>query len=85
MLDGLTVALPLEGVVDFAAEGERLKKDIAKLRGEAAKIEAKLANAEFVRKAPEEVVEENRERAAEANGAAQRLAAALERLEAMRD
>ena len=82
VLEGVTVALPLEGVVDFKAEADRLAKDIAKHEGEIKKIDIKLANAEFVRKAPEEVVDEQRERRAEAEAAKAKLGAALERLKA---
>jgi valyl-tRNA synthetase len=82
VLDGATVALPLEGVVDMEAESERLKKDIAKLEGDIAKIEAKLGNAEFVRKAPEEVVDEQRERLSDAAAAVSRLSAALAQIQA---
>ncbi|MGE3303374.1 MAG: valine--tRNA ligase [Hyphomonadaceae bacterium] len=83
VLDEASVALPLEGVVDFAAEAERLGKELKKLDGEIARIEAKLANAEFVRKAPEDVVEEQRERHAEAQAAQRKLAAARGRLQAV--
>jgi valyl-tRNA synthetase len=62
VLNDATVALPLEGVVDLPAEAARLKKEIGKLEGELKKMDAKLGNADFVRKAPEEVVEELRER-----------------------
>jgi len=57
-----------------------LTKDIAKLAGEAGKIEGKLANAQFVAKAPPEVIEEQRERLAEAQQALQKLTAARDRL-----
>jgi valyl-tRNA synthetase len=77
-----TVALQLEGVVDFGAEADRLTKEIKRLDGEIAKIDGKLGNAEFVRKAPEEVVEEQRERRAEAQAAKAKLEAALQRLRA---
>jgi valyl-tRNA synthetase len=82
VLDGATVALPLEGIVDFAAETERLKKDVAKLDAEISKTEAKLANADFIARAPEEVVEEQRERLDEAKTARSKLEAARERLAA---
>ncbi|MGE0828559.1 MAG: class I tRNA ligase family protein, partial [Hyphomonadaceae bacterium] len=82
VLDGATIALPLEGVVDFKAEAERLKKDIAKLEGEIAKQDGKLNNPDFLRKAPEEVVEEIRERRADAEASKAKLAAALERIAA---
>ena len=73
-------ALPLKGVIDFAAEKIRLAKEIGKLEADARKIEAKLGNADFVAKAPDEVVEENRERLEEARARAQKLSAALKRL-----
>ena len=77
---GSAAALPLKGVIDFDAEKLRLAKEIGRLEADAKKIEAKLGNADFVAKAPDEVVEENRERLDEARGRAQRLAAALKRL-----
>jgi valyl-tRNA synthetase len=73
-------ALPLEGIIDIAAEKNRLSKEMARLTGEAEKIEAKLGNADFAARAPEEVVEENRERLAEMLSRRDKLAAALERL-----
>jgi valyl-tRNA synthetase len=73
-------ALPLQGIVDFEAEKTRLAKEIAKLKGDADKIEAKLRNADFVARAPEEVVEENRERLLDALSRAEKLAGALARL-----
>ncbi|MBL8559826.1 MAG: valine--tRNA ligase [Hyphomonadaceae bacterium] len=82
ILDEATVALPLEGIVDFAAEVVRLGKEIARLDGEAGKIRGKLGNAQFVERAPEEVVEEQRERLAEYEASKVKLAAALERLKA---
>jgi len=77
---GTLAALPLEGIIDFAAEKVRLTKEIEKLNADAVKIEAKLGNADFVARAPEEVVEENRERLAEARSRAEKLGAALKRL-----
>ncbi|MGH6847945.1 MAG: valine--tRNA ligase, partial [Methylocella sp.] len=70
-------ALPLQGIVDVEAEKTRLAKEIAKLKGDADKIEAKLRNADFVARAPEEVVEENRERQEDALAKMEKLAAAL--------
>ncbi len=80
VLDEATVALPLEGVVDFKAEVARLAKEIARLDGEAGKIRGKLANAQFIERAPEEVVEEQRERLADTEATSAKLSAALERL-----
>ncbi len=80
VLDGATIALPLQGVVDLPAEAARLSKEIAKLNGEMAKMDAKLGNADFVKKAPEEVVEELRERREEAALSVGKLSAALHQI-----
>ncbi|MGE0597716.1 MAG: valine--tRNA ligase [Hyphomonadaceae bacterium] len=77
VLEEATVALPLEGVVDLPAEAARLAKDIGKLEAELGKMDAKLGNAEFVSKAPEEVVEEMRERRDDAAASLAKLGAAL--------
>ena len=77
---GATVALPLSGVVDLAAEKARLAKEIGKDEGEIKKIDAKLGNEAFIAKAPEEVVEENRERRVDLLLRVDKLKAALERL-----
>jgi len=73
-------ALPLGAIIDVAAESIRLAKEIGKLDGEIAGTEKKLANAEFVAKAPEEVIAENRERLALGIAKRARLKEALRRL-----
>lgn len=70
-------ALPLAEIIDIGAEKARLSKEMAKLKADADKIEAKLRNADFIARAPEEVVEENRERLAQALMRREKLAAAL--------
>jgi valyl-tRNA synthetase len=80
VLDQATVVLPLEGLIDFAAELTRLRKERDKALSEIKKVEQKLGNADFVRRAPEDVVEENRERLAGYQSEVTRLEAALERL-----
>ena len=80
VLNGATVALPLEGVVDLPAESARLAKEIAKLDAELKKMDAKLSNADFIKKAPEEVVEELRERREDTGASAAKLKQALEQI-----
>ncbi len=80
VLDEATVILPLAEVIDLAAERARLAKERDKAAGEAKKLVQKLENADFVRRAPEEVVEENRERLATAQAEIARLEAALRRI-----
>jgi len=77
VLQGATVALPLEGVVDLPAESARLTKEIAKLQGEVTKMDQKLGNADFVSRAPEEVVDELRERREGTGATVEKLSAAL--------
>jgi valyl-tRNA synthetase len=73
-------ALPLKGVVDFAAEKARLDKEMARVKSDIARIDAKLANADFVARAPEDVVEGEREKREEAEARRLKLDEALARL-----
>ena len=72
LIRGEVAALPLEGVIDLDAERARLAKEIQKIDVDVAKIDAKLGNADFIKRAPEEVVEEQRERRDEALAARRR-------------
>jgi valyl-tRNA synthetase len=77
---GETIAMPLAGLIDLGAEKARLTKELGKLDGEIAGVERKLFNPDFVAKAPEEVIEENRERIAEAKARQAKIRDALDRL-----
>jgi valyl-tRNA synthetase len=80
VLDEITIVLPLEGVIDIDAERARLTKLRDKIAAEAKKSAQKLGNADFVGRAPDEVVAEIRERLAAAESEVARLQAALDRL-----
>jgi len=80
VLGEAVVALPLGDVIDFARERARLEKDLKKAREEIARFDAKLSNEQFVAKAPEEVLEEQRTKRAEAAALAVRLEEAISRL-----
>jgi valyl-tRNA synthetase len=80
VLDEATLLLPLAGLIDVAAEKARLAKEAGRARDEAAKVAKKLENADFVARAPAEIVEENRARQAASLAEAARLEAALARL-----
>ncbi|KQS67308.1 valine--tRNA ligase [Methylobacterium sp. Leaf361] len=80
LVRGSVAALPLEGVVDLAAEVARLKKEQGKAQGEIKKIDAKLGNADFVARAPEEIIEENRERRESESARLAKIEEALVRL-----
>jgi valyl-tRNA synthetase len=78
---GAEVAVPLEGLIDFAQERARIGREREKLEKELQKLEAQLANPQFVERAPAEKVEEMRGRAADIG---QRIGALGQMLEALR-
>jgi valyl-tRNA synthetase len=80
VLDEAVIALPLAGVIDFAAERARLGKELEKIGKDMGTIDARLANPSFVAKAPPEVLEESRERKAELQARKAKVAEALGRL-----
>jgi valyl-tRNA synthetase len=80
VLGEAVIALPLGDVIDFAKERARLEKDLKKAQEEIARFDAKLSNEQFVSKAPEEVLTEQREKRAEAAALAVRLTDAIGRL-----
>jgi valyl-tRNA synthetase len=81
VLDDTTVALPLAGVIDMAAEHARIAKEQAKTQDEIGKVDAKLGNAELMAKAPEHVLEELKERRETFTATLKRLDAALKRID----
>jgi valyl-tRNA synthetase len=78
---GEMAALGLQGVVDLAAERARLAKELAKIAAEIARTDAKLGNADFLARAPEEVVEGEREKREVAEARRSKIVDALGRLE----
>ena len=78
---GEVTALPLKGLIDLTAERARLAKEMAKCDADIARVEAKLGNPNFVARAPEEVVEEEKEKREEAQMRKTKIAEALQRLE----
>ena len=75
-----TAAIPLGDVIDFAKERVRLEKELKKAQEEIARFDAKLNNADFVARAPEEVIDEQKEKRADAAAMALRLKEAVSRL-----
>jgi valyl-tRNA synthetase len=73
----LEIVMPLGGLIDVAAEKTRIAKDIGKADKEISVLEKKLGNADFLARAPEDVVAEQRARLAEEQSRRQRLADAL--------
>ncbi|TVR49617.1 MAG: valine--tRNA ligase, partial [Rhodobacteraceae bacterium] len=81
-VEGGSFGLPLEGVIDIAAERARLEKTAEKARKELGGIEGRLRNPKFRASAPEEVVTETEDRAEVLREDIARLDKALEQLAA---
>ncbi len=77
---GETAALPLVGIIDMDAEAARLAKELAKAVDDIAKVDVKLGNPDFLARAKEEVIEEQRERRDAAEARASKIRDALARL-----
>jgi valyl-tRNA synthetase len=73
-------ALPLKGIIDVAPEQARLTKEMAKAESDIARVDAKLNNPDFMKRAKEEVIDGEREKREEAEGRRAKIAEALERL-----
>ncbi|MFH1158569.1 MAG: valine--tRNA ligase [Pseudomonadota bacterium] len=82
VLDEANIILPIADVVDIEQERARLKKEIEKVTQNIEKINRMLSNPGFLAKAPEEVVEEQRETMRDAENVRQKLGLALKQIEA---
>ena len=80
LVRGEVVALPLKGVIDLAAEKARIDKEIVKADADIERVDAKLGNEKIVANAPEEIVEEEKEKREAAVEREVKLLEALERL-----
>jgi valyl-tRNA synthetase len=58
VVGGATISIPLEGIIDFSKEAQRLEKEMNKLTKELAVVSKKLGNDDFLNKAPNDVVEQ---------------------------
>jgi len=80
VLGEATFCLPLGGLIDLAAEGARLQKELGKVTEEIARIHKKLSNERFVMNAAPEIVEGEREKLVEFQATQEKLAVALSRV-----
>jgi valyl-tRNA synthetase len=62
VVHGAEIFIPLDDLVDYQAEYQRLEKEKTRLEAERARLSAKLENQEFIKKAPEAVVAAEREK-----------------------
>jgi len=77
VVDGVTYAIPLDGLIDLDAERKRLGKEIEKAQMEIEKIDKKLGNPAFADKAPEKVVQLQKDRRANYTAEIEKLQEAL--------
>ena len=80
LLGAMKLLVPLEGLVDKNAETARLNKEIEKLNKDLSRAETKLANPNFVERAPNDVVEKEQARVREFKSAIDKLNEQLESL-----
>jgi valyl-tRNA synthetase len=80
LVDEATYALPLAGVIDLEQERRRLDRELAKIATDLERFDQKLANPNFLERAPAQVIAEQRARRADAEQSRQKLAAALARI-----
>jgi valyl-tRNA synthetase len=80
LVRGEVAALPLKGVIDLSVEKTRLDKEMAKAEADIKRVDAKLSNEKFVANAPEEIVEEEKEKRDAAVARKAKILEALERL-----
>ncbi len=66
VVGSMTIAMPLAGMVNFAKERERLLKEIASVEKFVTQLSVKLGNAEFVARAPEAVITQEKQKLADA-------------------
>jgi len=79
----MNLLIPLAGLIDKEAELSRLDKNMAKLVAEAERIKAKLGNANFVDRAPQAVINKEREKLADAESALSSLQAQADKIRAL--
>jgi valyl-tRNA synthetase len=79
----MSILVPMEGLIDAAAEAERLGKLLTKAQQELAKTRSKLSNENFVRNAPPDVVKQERDREADFERQVTSITEQLERIRKM--
>ncbi len=84
LLGKLEILVPMAGLIDPQAEIERLTKRQRRAGAEFDKLQAKLANGDFAKNAPAEVIDKDHRRLAELRTEADQLAAQIARVNALR-
>jgi valyl-tRNA synthetase len=80
VVDGAEIYIPLAGLVNLQEESKRLEREVGKVTADLASVRRKLGDAKFLERAPEEIVEKERDRAAQLEEKRLSLEKSLERL-----
>ncbi|OQY46777.1 MAG: valine--tRNA ligase [Candidatus Parabeggiatoa sp. nov. 2] len=83
LVGDMRILIPLAGLIDKEAELTRLNKEMDKLQKELAKCTAKLDNPKFTERAPQQIVEKERQRVAEMSATLQQLEAQATKIRAI--
>jgi valyl-tRNA synthetase len=83
IVEGATIYVPLEGILDLSKEIQRMEKEIGKLNGELSGISKKLSNDDFLGKAPADIIEKVKEKHAALSEKQQNLLNNLDKLKAV--
>jgi valyl-tRNA synthetase len=83
LVGDMRVLIPMAGLIDKEAEIKRLEKEIGRFDGEIQRLEKKLSNRGFVDKAPEAVVQKERDKLVDAEKAMANLQAQITRIRAL--
>ncbi|HET7852922.1 MAG TPA: valine--tRNA ligase [Candidatus Methylomirabilis sp.] len=70
---GMEIYIPLEGLIDIAAEAQRVDRELQKVAQELERVNRKLSNRDFLARAPAEVVAKERETQRELGEASEKL------------
>ncbi len=74
------IVMPLKGIIDFAEEERRLKKEINKLEKDLATVTGKLSSEDFLRKAPHDIIEKEKSKAQDVTEKREKLLTSLNRI-----
>jgi len=80
LVDHMQLLIPMAGLIDKEAELARLSKEVERLKGEEARLSAKLSNTGFTDKAPAKVVELEQQKLDDARSALSQLKAQIEKI-----
>ena len=83
LVGDMRVLIPMAGLIDKEAEIKRLEKEIGRFDGEIQRLEKKLSNSGFVDKAPEAVVQKERDKLVDAEKALANLQAQMTKIRAL--